>query len=122
MDTDRLSGRQIHFENLIVLFVEHEVLAPRIIDMYMGQGEQENGFVVRDGKMYEIQWSTRSGDYEKSTGFRRPIAFQDKDGNPFPLQPGRSWIVIATPFSDYFQNEPGKLQFRIYAPPGAGIY
>ena len=122
VDTDRLSGRQIHFENLIVLFVEHEVLAPRIIDMYLGQGEQENGFVFRDGKMYEIQWSTRSGDYEKSTGFRRPIAFQDKDGNPFPLRPGRSWIVIATPFSDYFQNEPGKLQFRIYAPPGAGIY
>jgi hypothetical protein len=72
--------------------------------------------------MYEIEWSTRAGEYEQKTGFRRPIAFLDKDGNPFPLRPGRSWIVIATPFSDYFQNESGKWQFRIYAPPGAGIY
>ena len=72
--------------------------------------------------MYEIQWSTRSGDYEKRSGFRRPIALLDKEGNPFPLRPGRSWIVIATPYSEYTQLEPGQLRFRIYAPPGAGIY
>jgi hypothetical protein len=122
VDTDRLSGRQIQFGNLIVLFVEHEVLAPQIIDMYLQQGEQENGFVFRDGQMYEIKWSTRAGEYEQKTGFRRPIAFLDKNGDPFPLRPGRSWIVIATPFSDYFQSESGKWTFRIYAPPGAGIY
>jgi hypothetical protein len=122
VDTDRLSGRQIHFENLIVLFVEHEVLAPAIMDMYLQQGEEENGFVFRDGQKFEIKWSTRAGEYEQQTGFRRPIAFLDKNGEPFPLHPGRSWIVIATPYSDYFQNEPGKWQFRIYAPPGAGIY
>ncbi len=122
VDTDRLSGRQIYFENLIVLFVEHEVLAPAIIDMYLQQGEEESGYAFRDGQVFEIKWSTRSGNYEKKTGFRRPIAFLDKDGNPFPLRPGRSWIVIATPFSDYFQNEPGKWTFRIYSPPGAGVY
>jgi len=122
VDTDRLSGRQIHFENLIVLFVEHEVLAPAIMDMNLQPGEEERGFVFRDGQMYEIKWSTRAGEYEQETGFRRPIAFLDKNGEPFPLRPGRSWIVIATPYSDYFQNEPGKWQFRIYAPPGAGIY
>jgi hypothetical protein len=122
VDTDRLSGRQIYFDNLIVLFVEHEVLAPRIIDMYLQQGEQEKGFVFRDGQMYEIEWSTRAGEYEQETGFRRPIAFLDKNGQPFPLRPGRSWIVVATPFSDYFQNEVGKWMFRIYAPPGAGLY
>lgn len=122
VDVDRLNGRQIYFENLIVLFVEHEVLAPLIIDMYLQQGQKENGLVFRDGQMFEIKWSTRSGDYEKITGFRRPIAFQDKDGNPFPLRPGRSWIIIATPYSEYSEYEPGKWKFRIYAPPGAGIY
>ena len=79
VDTVRLSGRQIYFDNLIVLFVEHEVLAPRIIDMYLQQGEQENGFVFRDGQMYEIKWSTRAGEYEQNTGLRRPIAFLDKN-------------------------------------------
>ena len=122
VDTDRLNGRGIYFENLIVLFVEHEVLAPLIIDMYLQQGQKENGLVFRDGQIFEINWSTRSGSYEKATGFRRPIAFQDKDGNPFPLRPGRSWIIIATPYSEYSEYEPGKWKFRIYAPPGAGIY
>ena len=77
---------------------------------------------VLDGQMFEIKWSTRYGSYERTTGFRRPIAFQDKDGNPFPLRPGRSWIIIATPYSEYSEYEPGKWKFRIYAPPGAGIY
>jgi SdrD B-like domain/Protein of unknown function (DUF3048) C-terminal domain len=122
VDTDRLSGRQIYFDNLLVLFVEHEVLAPRIIDMYLQQGEQGAGFAFRDGKMFEIKWSTRSGEYEKKTGLRRPIAFLDKDGNPFPLRPGRLWIIIATPYSAYTETEPGKWEFRIYAPPGAGDY
>jgi hypothetical protein len=122
IDTDRLSERQVYFDNLIVLFVEHEVLAPQIIDMYLQQGEEGDGFVFRDGQMYDIEWSTRAEEYERETGLRRPIAFLDKNGEPFPLRPGRSWIVVATPFSEYFQNEPGKWNFRIYAPPGAGIY
>ena len=122
VDIDRLSGREIYFENLIVLFVEHEVLAPRIIDMHLEQGEEKNGFAFRDGQMYQIKWSTRAGEYEKKTGFRRPIAFLDKDGNPFPLRPGRTWIIIATPYSDYSQYATGKWKFQIYSPPGAGIY
>ena len=122
VDTDRLSGREIYFENLIVLFVEHEVIRPLIIDMYLQQGEKGTGFVFRDGQMYDLKWSTVSGEYEKKTGFRRPIAFLDKDGNPFPLRPGRSWIIIATPYSDYSQSQPGHWRFHIYAPPGAGDY
>jgi len=122
VDVDRLSGRQIFFDNVIVLFVEHELEAPLIIEMHLEQGQDGPGFAFRDGQMYEIEWSTRSGDYEKRTGFRRPIAFLDKNGNPFPLRPGRSWIVIATPYSDYSQLEPGQWRFHIYAPPGTGIY
>jgi hypothetical protein len=102
--------------------VEHEVIQPLIIDMYLQQGEKGTGFAFRDGQMYDLKWSTASGDYEKKTGFRRPIAFLDNDGNPFPLRPGRSWIIIATPFSDYFQENPGQWKFHIYAPPGTGIY
>ncbi len=122
VDVDRLTGRQIFFENLIVLFVEHEVLAPLIIDMYLMPGQKEKGLVLRDGQMYEIKWSTRAGEYEQETGFRRPIAFLDKDDNPYPLRPGRSWIIIATPYSKYSEYEAGKWKFRIYAPPDAGLY
>jgi hypothetical protein len=122
LDIDRLTGRQIYFENLIVLFVEHELLAPLIIDMHLEQGEEEKGLLFRDGQMFEIKWSTRSGEYEKKTGLRRPIAFLDKDGYPIPLRPGRSWIIIATPYSEITTPGPGQWRFRIYAPPGTGLY
>jgi hypothetical protein len=122
VDVDRLNGRQVFFENVIVLFVEHELQAPLIIDMNLGPGEEGKGFAFRDGQMYDIKWSMRAGEYEQKTGLRRPMAFQDKDGEPFPLRPGRSWIVVATPYTDYFQNEPGKWKFHIYAPPGTGLY
>ena len=122
VDVDRLNGREITFENVIVLFVEHELIAPLIIDMHLEQGEQENGLAFRDGQMYEIKWSTRAGEYEQRTGFRRPIAFLDKDCNSFPLRPGRSWIIIATPYSEYIESDPGKWRFHIYAPPGTGLY
>ena len=121
VDVDRLSGREIFFDNVVVLFVEHEVLAPQIIDMYLQQGEEGNGFAFRNGQIYDLKWSTRSGDYEKETGLRRPIALLDKDGNPFPLKPGRTWFIVATPFSDYSQSGPGKWKFHVYSPPGAGI-
>ena len=90
--------------------------------MDLSQGEEGQGFAFRDGQMYDIKWSMRAGEYEQKTGLRRPIAFLDKNGEPFPLRPGRSWIVIATPYSEYSQNEPGKWKFHIYAPPGTGNY
>jgi hypothetical protein len=121
-DTDRLTGRQIAFENIIVLYVEHKVLALAIIDMYLRQGESEDALLFRDGRMFKIKWSTRAGEYEQQTGLRRPISFQDKDGHPFPLHPGRTWIIIATPYSQLSTQADGELRLRIIAPTGAGDY
>ncbi|NOY97799.1 MAG: DUF3048 domain-containing protein [Chloroflexi bacterium] len=122
VDTDRLTGRQLVFENVIVLFAEHEVIKPLIIDMYLQQGELENALLFRDGRMYNIKWSTRAGEYERTTGLRRPIAFQDLDGNPVSLRPGRTWILIATPYSVVSELSPERWKLRLYSPPGAGEY
>ena len=122
VDTDRLTGRQIFFENVVVLFVEHEVIRPLIIDQYLQQGEQGFGFLFRDGQKFSIKWNTLSGTYEKQTGKRRPIALTDEAGNPIALQPGKTWVIVATPFSDYFQQAEHVWKFRIYAPAGAGVY
>jgi len=121
-DTDRLTGRQLYFENLLVLYAEHEVLAPAIIDMYLQQGETGNAILLRDGQIFRLKWSTRAGEYEQRTGFRRPIAFVDESGNPFPLHPGRTWLIIATPFSRLGAGADGGLRLRIVPPPGAGVY
>ena len=122
VDIDRLNGRQIFFENLVILFVKHEVQAPLIIDMYLQQGEEGNALVFRDGQIFDAEWNTNGGSYEQTTGLRRPIAIRDKNGNPFPLRPGRTWFIVATPYSGYSQNSSGEWKFRNYAPPGTGLY
>ena len=121
-DTDKLTGREISFENIIVIFVEHEVIRPRIADMHLEMGQLEGGYLFRDGQAYPIQWSTRATDYEQSTGLRRPIAFQNLDGNPIPLRPGQTWILIATPYSEVSEVETGHWKVRVYSPPGFGEY
>jgi len=121
-DTDRITDRQLYFDNIIVLYVEHEVLAPAIIDMYLQQGETGDAVLFRDGMMYELVWSTRAGTYEQRTGLRRPLALTDESGNPFPLRPGRSWFIIATPFSELELRGEGSLRLRIVPPEGAGDY
>jgi hypothetical protein len=121
-DTDKLTGRELSFENLIILFVEHEVIRPRIADMHLEMGQLEGGYLFRDGQAYPIQWSTRATDYEQSTGLRRPIAFQDLEGNPIPLRPGKTWILIATPFSKVDEISTAYWKVRVYSPEGFGEY
>jgi hypothetical protein len=38
------------------------------------------------------------------------------------LRPGKTWVIVATPFTDYFQQGDNEWKFRIYAPEGAGVY
>lgn len=118
-DTDRLNGRQLQFENLIVIMADHEVISPTNLNIHLDQGEQERAWLFRDGQGYEIKWSTRSTDYERKTGLRRPIRFINEDGSPAALKPGRTWIVIVTPFSEVTQEAPGVWRVRYYAPAGA---
>lgn len=118
-DTDRLNGRQLHFENIIVLFAEHQVIAPTILDMDLSQGNEGPAMLFRDGRVYDIRWSTRSGAYEKRTGLRRPIQWVDRDGNPVPLKPGHTWVVVVTPYSSVTSLGGGAWKLRFYPPAGA---
>jgi hypothetical protein len=116
-DVDRMTGRQLYVENVVVLYVEHEVLAPAIIDMHIEQGETGRALLFRDGMMHRLEWSTRAGEYEQQTGLRRPLKLLDGNGDPVPLRPGRTWFIVATPFS-LLQMAPGQLRLRIMRPPG----
>ncbi len=118
-DTDRLNGRQLHFENVIFLFTEHDVISPTNLDIHLEQGGEGPALLFRDGKMYEIRWSTRSGSYEKVSGRRRPIQWLDMDGNPFPLKPGHTWVTVVTPFTTVMDQGGGLWKVRFYAPAGS---
>jgi hypothetical protein len=116
---DSLTKRQLQFENVIVVFVEHEAIEPTIIDMPMTFGNGGYAYLFRDGKKYDIFWSTKAREYEKTTGQARPLYFIDVNGNQVPLKPGRSWIFIATPYSIISELEAGVWQVKFVPPIGS---
>ncbi len=118
LEVDRLTGRQLHFENVIVLMADEEVVSPTNLDIKLDQGEAGYAYLFRDGKVYPIRWNTLSGEYEKKTGFERPIKFTNADGSPAALKPGHTWVTIVTPFSYFAEQKSGVYLVRYAAPEG----
>ena len=117
--SDRLNGQQLAFSNVVVLFSEHTVLNPYIIDVKMGPGEKGKAIIFRDGQKFDAYWSTVAGAYEQATGLRRPLRFEDANGQPFALKPGHTWVHIVTPASEVLDQGAGLWNLRFYAPAGA---
>ena len=117
-DTDRLTGSQLHFENVIVIMADTDVVSPTNLDIHLDEGNGGYAYLFRDGQMFPIKWSTKAGVYEKETGFRRPIQFLNNDGSPATLRPGHTWVTIMTPFSTVQTQQPGVYLFRYAAPEG----
>ena len=115
--TDRLTGEQLAFENVVVLFARHNVLNSdhTLIDLDLLYTTNK-AYLLRDGKVYPIYWTTASGDYEKKSGQLRPIRFVDKEGNPFPLKPGKTWVEVVDVTATMVEKEPGYWKARFYAP------
>ncbi|MBK9779197.1 MAG: DUF3048 C-terminal domain-containing protein [Anaerolineales bacterium] len=121
-EIDRLTSRQLQFENIIVLFVEQEVYEYHglpirtLVDTKLELGSGGFAHLFRDGMKYDIRWSTKARAYEKETGQARPIYFLNADGEPVPLKPGRTWFFIATPYSYLTDLGNGRWNIR-YVPP-----
>ena len=97
--TDRLTGEQLAFSNVIVMLAEHRVERPDAIDINMAINSFGNAYLFRDGKVFKIRWTATNEEYEQETGLRRPIRFRDLEGNPIPLKPGNTWIHLMSPWS-----------------------
>jgi hypothetical protein len=119
LEVDRLTGRQLQFANLIVIFAEVDVVSPTNLDIHLEQGEEGPAYLFRDGVKYDIRWSTRSTAYEKKSGLRQPMRFLNPDGSPAALRPGHSWVIIVTPWSFANEKAPGEWFLRYAAPNGA---
>lgn len=117
-DVDRLTGRQIHFENLVVLMADTDVVSRTNIDIHLDEGNSGPGMLFRDGQAFPITWSARAGDYERRTGFRRPIQFLNQDGSPAALRPGHTWVIIMSSFSTVAAEGAGVYAARYEAPAG----
>ena len=97
--TDRLTQRQMSFENVIVIFAEHDRFRHNQLEINFQLGQKNRAYLFRDGQAFEMFWSTENREWEKQTGLMRPMHFVDAQGNLIPLHPGRTWIHITTPFS-----------------------
>jgi hypothetical protein len=114
--TDRLTGRQMAFENVIVLFAEHSRYRHNQLEILLGPGQKGNAYLFRDGQAFRIQWSTLNREWEKETGLLRPIYFVDSFNNPIPLRPGRTWIHLVTPFSGVTEIASGEWLVKFVQP------
>jgi hypothetical protein len=120
-DTDRLNGRQLHFENIIILFTDHTVISPTNLDIDLEQGNSGPAWLFRDGQAYSIRWSTRTSEHEKKSGQRAPIRWVNLDGSPAALKPGHTWVTIVTPFSTVSEAGGAVWKLRFFPPEGAKL-
>lgn len=115
--SDRLTGKQLAFDNVIVLYAKHTVenRAGTLIDIDLLYTSGK-AFLFRDGQVYPIKWTTANGDYERTTGLLRPIRFLDQAGSPMQLKPGNTWVEVVDLSALTEQAQPGLWKVRFFAP------
>lgn len=119
-EVDRLTNRQLQFENVIVVFARHDVISPTNLDIHLEQNLVGDALFFRDGKRHEVRWSTMATEEELRTGRRKPIRFLYPDEiTLFPLKPGHTWIIVVTPETRVTEKLPGEWLLRFSQPPGA---
>jgi hypothetical protein len=81
--TDRLTEKPIAFDNVVFLYVTHELYSPGIYDiLFSGSG---NGYAFRDGQIYQVQWQRNNTDV---------VSLTNPDGTPFAFKPGTTWFEV----------------------------
>lgn len=99
--TDRSNNLAVAFENVIVVYAEYIEYAPSLHDVVIQVAvDYQPALLFRDGKVTYATWRVPEPD--------RPIIFETPDGNPLPLKPGRTWIVIVGQHSQTLQPAGGE--------------
>jgi hypothetical protein len=81
---------EIGAANVVVLVVRHFVGVSGYPETdVLGEGD---ALILRDGRRYLVRWS-------KPTA-ADPLALQTTDGEPFPLKPGPTWILLPDELPD----------------------
>lgn len=107
--TERTTGRQLSFSNLIILFAEYTEFAPSKHDVeIIGNKQGQRAVFFRDGKKIEGTW--------KVVSHLSPIQFFGPSGKSMPLSPGNSWIVLAGMASSLSETKTGEWQMFFALP------
>jgi hypothetical protein len=111
--TDRLNDEPLTYENVVILFADHTAERETLIEIDLMYINRKPALVFRDGKMYEVFWTTANDDYEKTTGKVRPIRFIDAQGDPFPMKPGQTWVEIVQDHTRYNETVDSEVYFDL---------
>ncbi|NOR89412.1 MAG: DUF3048 domain-containing protein [Anaerolineales bacterium] len=84
--TDKLTGEQLGFENVLVMWAKHSYLSPTVVQINLSYVWDQFGLLYRDGQVYEIKWSTRNGK----------LMIYDGEGEPVALKPGKTWFEVVS--------------------------
>lgn len=119
-EIDRLTNRQLQFENVIVLFTKHDVVSPTNLDIHLEENLTGDALLFRDGFVYDIKWTTRLESDEIKNGQQKPIQFISNDETTlFPLKSGRTWILVVTPKTSVEEESASEWYLNFVQPEGA---
>ena len=106
--TDRLTGQQLSFANVIIVFATYDEYSPTLHDIeLLSNTSGKRAVVFRDALMIDGVWKTTAPD--------KPLQFFTSDGNLLPLKPGNTWIVLAGDASTFEQTSDGiwNMKFKL---------
>jgi hypothetical protein len=107
--TDRVTGTQLAFSNVILIFAEYTELAPSAHKINIwGNDKGQPAYLFRDGLLTQGTWKAKNDS--------DPMQFFDKDGKPYALRPGNTWIVIIGLSSSIKETQPGNWELFFFLP------
>ena len=106
---DRNNNEQLATSNVITIFAKLSVLNGETdsIHEYEIQNAKGRALICRDGMVYDVFYKS---------GWDTPIQFFDAEGNPFPLQPGNTWIHLTGVYSKVTEEPAGTWMVRLGIP------
>ena len=94
--TDRLTEQPIAADNVVVLYVTHELFSENIYDILLsGSG---GAYAFRDGQAYQVTWRRNDTDV---------VSLANPDGSPFAFKPGTTWFEVVGVSSTVEQTDQG---------------
>ncbi len=103
--TDRNTGQELSFDNLVVMFADYIEYAPSLHDIEIQNVQSpQQAWFFRDGVKVDGTWRVPEPN--------RPIIFETAPGESMPLKPGRTWIVIVGKSSEI--EIPAEGEWTIY--------
>lgn len=103
--SDSLTGEMLAFDNVVVLYVQHDYYADEVWDIQLiGSGR---AYIFRDGQVYETMWQRPAQD--------AVVSLVNPDGTPFPFKPGTTWFEVIGYYSELELNPEG-WRFKHYMP------